>query len=102
MALLHISEYAEMGFERAGHLISAPKEPALVDQTVDFSAGEATSAAFGAGARYVLLTADVKCHIKFGVNPTATTSNKPIWAQGYAGFGIDPQSGLRVSVIGAA
>ena len=101
MAILYISEYEEMFTERGGHLVQAPKEPTLADQAVDFTSGETKSAAFSSATRYVIITADVDCHVLFGANPTATTSNKKVWKKLYAGFGCDGRSGMKLSVIAA-
>lgn len=101
MAILYVSEYEEMFLESKGHLIPCPKEPSLIDQAVDFTAGVTPSTAFQEGTRYVILTADVDCHVRFGDNPTATTSHKKIWKKLYAGFSVDRRSGMKLSVIAA-
>ena len=100
MALLWVTEYEEMGYERAGQTVPAPKESALAYQTVDFTSGETKSAAFTEGTRYVLVTSDTDCSVRFGTNPTAVT-NAPtrVWAKMYAAFAVDKQSGMKVSVI---
>ncbi|MGI9411564.1 MAG: hypothetical protein ACR2OV_15905 [Hyphomicrobiaceae bacterium] len=100
MALLWITEYAEIGYERAGHTVPAPKEPALAYQTVDFTAGETKSAAFDEGTRYVLLTSDTNCSVRFGADPTAVTAQPTrIWSKMYAAFVVDKLAGMKVSVI---
>jgi hypothetical protein len=102
MALLYVFEYQEMGRGMSGNIVPAPHEPSVVNHTpIDFTAGEAKSVAFGANTRYVLITADADCHILFGADPTATTTDKPIWEKLYAGFGVTRETGMKISVIGA-
>lgn len=102
MALLYINEYRELGRGMGSNVLHLPHEPSLVEQTpVDFTSGEAKSAAFNDHTRYVLITADADCHILFGTNPTATTSNKPVWAKMYQGYCVTKTAGMKISVIGA-
>lgn len=97
MATCYISEYQTVAWSTAGGL-PAGQEPALTDQTVAIGA-EAKSAAFNANTRFVRISVDVVCSIKFGptASTTATTSNKRLAANSTEYFGVVP--GQVVSVI---
>lgn len=102
MSLLYVIEFTNLAYGTRGNTVMAPNAPPLVVQTpVDFTSGEAKSAAFNDQCRYILLTCDANCHIAFGENPTATTSSMPLWKNLYAGFTVQRLAAMKVSVIGA-
>ena len=102
MALLYIAEFTQLAYGTRGNTIMAPHVPPLVVHTpVDFTAGEAKSAVFNDQCRYVLITCDANCHWRFGEDPTATTSDMPLWKNLYAGFTVERAATMKVSVIGA-
>lgn len=95
-AKLYIAEYDRL----PGNLGPPPplaQEPAVANQTVDFSGGATSSAVFGSTTRYVRLICDVQCSLKFGAAPAATNANTPMPALTPEYFGVQP--GHRISVI---
>lgn len=98
MATAWITEYGEL--ERGDHeVVEVAPEPALVDQTVDFTT-EDTSAAFNVNTRYVRIWVDATAHIQIGSDPTATTSMQPIAALKEYWRRVD--GGHKISVAPAA
>lgn len=94
---LFISEFTNLATASAG-AAQVAQEPAVTDQTpVDFSGGAAQSAAFSSATLFVRVMCDTRCAVKFGANPTATTSNKPLAADSPEYFGV--VSGQKISVI---
>jgi hypothetical protein len=67
------------------------------DQTRSFTASSAQSSAVGPKTNIVRLYATKLCHVKFGDNPTASTSNMPLAAGIPEYFGIAP--GQKIAVI---
>ena len=94
MALLYISEYQGVAQVHGG--LSAPQEPALVDQTPLSIGGAVQSAAFQASTKVIRVHCDAICSIAFGTNPTATTSNKRLAANQTEYFGVLPGQFLSV------
>jgi hypothetical protein len=72
MAVLYVTEFSEVPSVRN---VPTPLavEPAVAEQAVTFTT-TTQSAAFNADTRYVRIYASADCHIRFGTNPTATTS----------------------------
>jgi hypothetical protein len=102
MTKLYITEYARMSQSSGpgNTVVQAPEEPPLAEQVVDFSGGAAQSSAFNAKTRFVRLHTDSICSVKFGANPTATTSSARMAAgqtehKGISGDG----SAAKVSAI---
>lgn len=89
MAVAYITEYADI---RA----NAALEPLTAAQTVAIGA-EAKSAAFNANTHFVRIHVDAICSIKFGLAPTANTTNKRLAAGQTEYFMVRP--GDKVSVI---
>ena len=82
MAKLYISEYAQIAQSAAG----APQvgqEPSLVEQVLDISGTHAQSAAFNEKTNFIRVQTDVICSLKFGVDPTAVTTEKRLIADGH-------------------
>jgi hypothetical protein len=78
MATLYISEYADVYRAPDGVLI--PQEPSITDQTMTPAVGASQSSAFSPTTRFVRVNTDTACSLKFGTNPTATTTNKRMFA----------------------
>lgn len=95
-AKLYISEYAQVGVAR-GEVAQIAREPSFVEQAVDFTAGVTQSAAFGSATTFVRIMCDTRCSVRFGSNPTATTSHKALAADAPEYFGVN--AGDKVSVI---
>lgn len=90
MAKLYITEYAAAD-------INSAMEPPLVEQTVNIAGASAQSAAFNAETRLLRLHTDAICSVKFGRDPTATTSSRrmPANATEY----VTVEAGIKVAVI---
>lgn len=97
MAVLYITEYAHQAKDVNGQLIPAGTEPPLASQTVAIGVA-AQSAAFNAKTKFVRLHCDAICSVKFGSNPTATTSDARMAANSTEFFGLG-ETGLKLSVI---
>ena len=89
MAVLHVQEYRELAQDAKGYTIQAGKEPALATQAKTLS-GSTQSDAFQVHTQFVRVVSDVACHLKFGVNPTATTSDMLIQAATVEFFAVIP------------
>ena len=95
MALLYISEYQGVAQVHGG--LSAPQEPALVDQTPLAIGGAVQSAAFQSSTKVIRVHCDAICSIVFGPSPqTATTANKRLAANQTEYFGVLPGQVLSV------
>ena len=93
MGILYISEYVDAK-------LNSGIEPATTNHTVTFTTSAGISAVFGAPVGFVRLNTDTACAIRFGTNPTATTSDKRMAADSTEYFAVHP--GLRVSVVAFA
>lgn len=77
MAFLYICEYERPQDGNAFPMQVADETNVGLDQTRIANDGASTpSAAFAATTRFVRIHSDSVCSIKFGPNPTATTSSK--------------------------
>lgn len=88
MATLWVTEYAEMPVSQKGADVPIGMEPAVTSQTVSFTATSGGSNAFNTKTRYVRLISSDDCHIKFGVSPTAATTDAKMMAGAPEYFGI--------------
>ena len=79
MATMIITEYGNIGVTGHGWQIPIPSEPAIAEQTLTFTT-TTQSAEFSSGTAYVRIVADADCHVRFGSDPTATTSHQPLAA----------------------
>ena len=98
MATAYITEYSNIGIQQ-GNSIPVAVEPAVADQTVTFTTATQSSA-FNAATAFIRLTADAECHVKFGSNPTATTSMQQVQADTEIWRMVTP--GHKVSLVTAA
>ena len=89
---VYISEYMEVGI--------VVQEPALVEQTVSVGGASVQSAPFGAATDIVRIHASAACHIRFGADPTASTSVKRMGADQTEYFAVTP--GHKVAVIASS
>ncbi len=100
MALLYICEYSDEAQTVRGAAPAAQENAATVDQTpVVIGAGSLQSAAFAATTVIVRIHTDAICSIKFGTNPTATTSTKRMNAGDTEYFGVPLNGAYKVAVI---
>ena len=70
MALLYVTEFAEIEIGPAGRVGQMPMPP-VAEQTVAIGVGSVASNAFNAKTRFVRLHTDAICAVKFGTAPTA-------------------------------
>lgn len=97
MSKLWITEYTTI--TRAGpHGVPVGAEPGTDQSPVDFTSGATQSARFSDGTIFIRVSTDADCHFVIGANPTATTSNKPLWSKATEYFGVSAL-GLKLSVI---
>lgn len=77
MAKLYITEYA--GSTPEGGLVSVvQQEPAIATQAVTFTGTAAASAAFNPATRYIEMSSDSICSVRFGSAPVATLNDTRI------------------------
>jgi len=96
---MYISEYSNAGLA-IGQIVQVASEPAITDQSaVDYSGGVASSATFNAATNIVRVLCTSTCSIKFGTNPTATTTNKPLAAGSPEYFAVPIGQSFKISVI---
>lgn len=96
MAVLYISEYDNVARDNIG-TVQAGQEPAIATQTVAISGGSTQSSAFNANTKFVRIHTDAICSVKFGSNPTATSTSARLAANQTEFFGVRP--GEKVAVI---
>jgi hypothetical protein len=98
MAILYITEYAELALDAQGRSVPVGKEPAIAQQTVTFTGGATQSAAFNGKTRFIRCYSDTAGYMLFGIDPTATTAqDTPIAATTAEYFGITP--GQKLSIV---
>ena len=72
MAKLYISEFSSLGLAGGAQIAAAPP---IVVQVVDFTGGATSSNPFNGGTRYVRLSNDTICSLRF--DGSAATTNYP-------------------------
>lgn len=99
MAKLYVTEYSDEGQSVRG-AVSIVSVGSYTDQTpVAIGGGSLQSAAFQATTIIVRIETDAICSIAFGTNPTATTNNKRMAADGVEYFYVPPGQSYKVAVI---
>ena len=102
MALLYVSEFAELEIGPAGRVGQIPMPP-VAEQTVAIGVGSVASNAFNAKTRFVRLHADAICAVKFGTAPTAIVAGATGTARMVAGqteyFGVPLGQSYKVATI---
>jgi hypothetical protein len=100
MATLYITEFTGVAFPGVeGNSFQAPLEPGTDQAPLAIGASPQQSAAFGPNTRVVRVNCDSVCSILFGTNPTAATSNRRLAANQTEYFGVNPGTGLKLSVV---
>ena len=102
MAVLYLREYKQLGREAyggPGSVIQAGLEPAVAQQTAAIGAGSVQTAEFNSETALVMVHVDAICHVNFGTNPTASTSQHRLPADATVYFGVTPGSHLKLAVI---
>ncbi len=88
MAVLQITEYAELARDRQGNQVPVGKEPAIASQTVTYTTST-NSSAFDNKTRFIRVYADTRAHIAFGSGTqTATATNTRLAADAAEYFGV--------------
>lgn len=102
MAKLYITEYTQLALDSRGLPLQAGDETGWVaDQVIDFTAGSTQSAALNTNTKFVRMSADAVCSVRFAANPTATVNNRRLPANTieYVGVKGDVAGGLRVAAV---
>lgn len=104
MAILYITEYAELDIGPAGRVGQMPKEPPLAEQVVAITAASVQSAAFNAKTRFVRIHADAAAEVLFGTNPTAVVNTAGRMGAGQTEYrsvidGVKSGTAFKVAVI---
>ena len=94
MAVVYISEYTE-GFNPYAPTVGS--EPSTVQQTVAIGGGSTQSSAFRTDTKLVRIHCDAICSIRFGTNPTASSTTARLAANQTEYFKVTP--GDKVAVI---
>lgn len=97
MATLFIEEYDDLGRDSQDNIIGAPKGRAVTTQVETITSSSTQSNSFNKKTKYVIVTADVECHIAFGVSPTATGTTIYMPAFVPRPFAVTPED--KVAVI---
>lgn len=98
MAVLYITEYAEMQIGPAGRVGQMPVEPPIAEQTLAIGT-VVSSAAFNAKTRLVRLHCDAICSVLFGTAPTASVTTGRMAANQTEYRGVPLGQSFKVSVI---
>ncbi len=103
MAILYITEFAEVEIGPAGRVGQFAAQPPLAEQTVVIGAGSLQSSAFNTNTRFVRLNTDALCSVLFGTNPTALANSSARMAANQTEyFGVPKGQAFKVAVIATA
>ncbi len=95
---VYISEHEVMGAQHGG-LVQAVRQPPLAEQTVAVGGSSTQSSAFNARTQVVRVHTDVICSIKFGTDPTATTTTARMGAGQTEYFSVPMGAAYKIAVI---
>lgn len=101
MANLYITPYNRLAFDATGTAVIVGQEPSSATVAVLIDVASTQSAVLKAGTKFVRLHSKAECHIKFDVDPTATTADIPMAANQTEFFGV-AADGLKIAVIQGA
>lgn len=99
MAVLYISEFADLSYAGSGGVGQVAAQPPNVEQTVSIAAGSNQSSAFATNTRFVRLHCDAICSIEFGTNPTSTAAKARMAANQTEYFQVPQGQSYKVAVI---
>lgn len=100
MAVLYITEYATLGVQQVGGMVSqTPQEPPLAEQTVSIGGSSVQSSAFNAQTTPVRIHCDAICSVEFGTNPTATSGKSRLAANSTEYKTVPRGQNYKVAVI---
>lgn len=98
MAVLYITEYAELAIGPAGRVGQMPMEPPVAEQTVAIGTVQSSNA-FNAKTRFVRLHCDAICSVEFGTAPTASVTTGRMAANQTEYRAVPVGQSYKVSVI---
>ena len=106
MALLYVTEFAEMAIGPGGRIGQITQQPPLAEQAlIATNGGVVVSNFFTTSTRIVRLHTDVICAIEFGTNPTAVAAGSTGTARMAANqteyYGVPGGGTFKVAVIGS-
>ena len=106
MALLYVTEFAELAIGPGGRVGQIPEQPPLAEQALIATNGAVVvSNFFTTSTRVVRLHTDVICAIEFGTNPTAIAAGSTGTARMAANqteyHGVPGGGTYKVAVIGS-
>lgn len=94
----NVKEYKDVGHSLNGEALQIGQEPPVADQSpVDFTSGEAKSAAFNSATRYVEIICNAQASYLVGSSPTATANNSWVPSGVSKFFGVT--AGHKISFI---
>ncbi|EJN15695.1 hypothetical protein PMI42_00712 [Bradyrhizobium sp. YR681] len=94
----NVKEYNAVGYSWDHIALQVAQEPALTDQSpVDFTSGEAKSAAFNASTSLIEIICNAQAAYLIGANPTATANNSWVPAGVSKFIGVKPSD--KISFI---
>lgn len=99
MATLYLTQYDQLAKEEYGPPVPTGQEPSLGDSVLAISGANEVSPTLHPRTRFVMVHTDVVCHIAFGTDPTATTSNRRLPADSTIFYGVGPETKLKIAVI---
>jgi hypothetical protein len=101
MAVVYITEYANIAVGPGGRLSQIPEEPPLAEQTVVIGAGSLQSSAFNSKTRVIRVASDAICAVLVGTNPTAVNGTSGRMAAGQTEYRGIPATGgpYKIAVI---
>ena len=98
MAVLYITEYANIATLQGGNKTQVPMEPPLAEYALTYST-TTQSAVFNAQTSLVRIEADGVCGVTFGTNPTATTTSGRMSAGQAEYRGVPLNKSFRLAVV---
>lgn len=99
MAVLYVTEFANLGTSNNAQVMQMATVPPLVEQTVAIGGSTTQSSAFGANTTFVRLHTDAICSIAFGTNPSATATTARLAAGTTEYFVVPQNKAFKVAVI---
>lgn len=99
MAVLYITEFADLGSNSRGDSAQIGTQTPTAEQTVAIGGGSTQSAVFQNNTRVVRLHTDAICSVEFGTNPTATSTKARMAANQTEYYSVPTGSLFKVAVI---
>lgn len=99
MAVLYITEFAQLMPSPVGGQGQVPQQPPLAEQTVAIGGASVASSAFNSQTRLVRLHTDAICSVEFGTAPVATSTTARMAANATEYHGVPVGASYKVAVI---